>query len=377
MRIFVSSVRRSLEQERDSLRGLIIALGHEPLMFEDFTAQPVPSRDACLEGVRSCDAYLLVLGERYGDVFPETGLSPTAEEHVAARNAGIPRLVMRKSGVTTEPKQEEFIEEVRAYRDGVFYKEFTDVVDLQAKVAAAILQVAQAPGPLTFAPLSSDLTGDWRRDWLREQQGSSDHAVLEVHVVPAHSQSVPSRVLRGLPERLAGELRVAAGVGPSASVPADHDAAAAWAHIITPQQNRSWDEPRDGAILGCRVAATGQASAWSTLPGDRMGSILDSADLTERLGRLLRIAGEVMPGDSQHLALAVGIDPLASVSEGRITGVSRSGMTMAGTGRDRLVVPPDEVVTRAAIGHGSRDAARGLTDALLTALRSDGGRTRF
>ena len=42
MRIFVSSVRVGLEQERDSLRGLILALGHEPVLFEDFTAQPVP-----------------------------------------------------------------------------------------------------------------------------------------------------------------------------------------------------------------------------------------------------------------------------------------------------------------------------------------------
>ncbi len=58
MRVFVSSVRVSLEQERDSLKGLIMALGHEPVMFEDFTAQPVPSREACLEGVRSCAAYV-------------------------------------------------------------------------------------------------------------------------------------------------------------------------------------------------------------------------------------------------------------------------------------------------------------------------------
>lgn len=50
---------------------MILALGHEPVMFEDFTAQPVPSREACLEGVRSSDAYLLLLGERYGHPFPE------------------------------------------------------------------------------------------------------------------------------------------------------------------------------------------------------------------------------------------------------------------------------------------------------------------
>ena len=372
MRIFVSSVRIGLEQERDSLKGLILALGHEPVMFEDFIAQPVPSRQACLEGVRSCDVYLLLLGERYGYVFPETGLSPTAEEHVAARTAGIPRLVMRKTGVTPEPKQQELIEHIRSYRDGVFYNEFTDVVDLQAKVAAAIRQAEQAPGPLAFAPLPAGMAFDWRGDWPQPQQGRADRAVLELHVVPVTHQPVPSRVLRDLPDRLASELRTAAGVGPSASVPAAHDTAAAWAHVVE-QQNRRYDEPLDGTILGCRVASTGQTSAWSSLPGDTMGSILDPDDLTDRLGGLLRTAGAVMPGAAEHLALAVGVDPLSSVSEGKVTGVARNKVTLAGTGGGRLAVPPDEAVTRAALGHGSRDAARGLSEALLTAFRSKGG----
>jgi len=373
MRIFVSSVRVSLEQERDSIRGLILALGHEPVMFEDFTAQPVPSRQACLEGVRSCNAYLLLLGWRYGDALPETGLSPTVEEHVAARARGIPRLVMRKTGVTPEPKQKELIEEIRSYRDGVFYNEFTDVADLQAKVVAAVRQAEQTPGPLTFAPLPGDLGVDWRGDWPQPHQGRADRAVLELHVIPTTAQPVPSRVLRDLPDRLAGELRTAAGVGPSASVPADHDTAAAWAHVVEPPNSRRYDEPRDGTVLGCRVATTGQTSAWSTLPGDMMGSILDREDLIERLGRLLRTAGAVMPGDARHLALAVGIDPLGMISEGKVTGVSRSSMRPLGSGNERLAVPPDEAVTRAAIGHGSRDAARGLSDALLTALRSRKG----
>ncbi|MCA0144263.1 DUF4062 domain-containing protein [Blastococcus sp. LR1] len=371
MRVFISSVRISLEQERDSLKGLVVALGHEPVMFEDFTAQPVPSREACLEGVRSCDVYLLLLGQRYGYEFPETGLSPTAEEHVAARTAGIPRLVMRKTGVEPEPRQKELIEEIRSYRDGVFYNEFTDVVDLQAKVAAALRQAEQAPGSLTFAPLPGDVPVQWRGEWPAEQQGHSDHAVLELHVLPAASQPVPSRVLRALPERLAAEVRSSGGVGPSASVPADHDTAAAWAHVVERRHNRMYDEVRDGSLLGCRVATTGQTSVWGTLPGDGMGSILDPADLMERLARFLRTAGAAMPGDAQQLALAVGVDPLTSVTEGRVTGMSRSRASGFSLGRERLAVPPDEAVTRAALSNGARDAARTLTEALLTAYRSN------
>jgi hypothetical protein len=55
MRVFISSVRRGLEEERDALPGLIAAIGHTPVRFEDFTAQTVPSREACLQGVKSSD----------------------------------------------------------------------------------------------------------------------------------------------------------------------------------------------------------------------------------------------------------------------------------------------------------------------------------
>lgn len=371
MRVFISSVRISLEQERDSLRGLVLALGHEPVMFEDFTAQTVPSRQACLEGVRGCDVYLLLLGERYGYEFPETGLSPTAEEHVAARTAGIPRLVMRKTGVAPEPKQLELIEEIRSYRDGVFYNEFADVVDLQAKVAASLRQAERAPGPLAFAPLPGDVPVDWRRDWPAGQQGQAEHPVLELHVLPVVPQLVPSRVLRALPERLAAELRAVGGVASSASVPAGHDNAAAWAHVAEPPSNRRYDEARDGTLLGCRVGATGQTSVWGTLPGDQMGSILDPSDLAERLARFLRTAGAAMPGGAPQLALAVGVGPLDGVTEGRVTGASRNRASGFSFGRDALVVPPDEAVTRAALSNGARDAAQGLTEALLTTYRSN------
>lgn len=42
MKVFISSVRRGLEVERDSLPGLIQATGHVPRRFEDYTAMAVP-----------------------------------------------------------------------------------------------------------------------------------------------------------------------------------------------------------------------------------------------------------------------------------------------------------------------------------------------
>lgn len=129
-----------------------------------------------LAGVAASDACLLLLGEHYGDPFPETRLNPTAEEHVAARGAGIPRIVVRKAGVTPDDRQKDLIEEVRSYRDGVFYNEFIDTADLQTKVAATVRALAQAPSPLGFAPLDAPAPVDWRWDWPPEHQGHSQYA---------------------------------------------------------------------------------------------------------------------------------------------------------------------------------------------------------
>lgn len=105
MKVFISSVRSGLETERDSLPGLIMALGHEPKRFEDFGAQAMPSREACLRGVNDSDAYLLLLGPKYGHLFRETGQSATHDEWVAAVTKGMPRLVFRKTALSSRPSK--------------------------------------------------------------------------------------------------------------------------------------------------------------------------------------------------------------------------------------------------------------------------------
>jgi hypothetical protein len=99
MLVFISSVRRGLEAERDYLPALLRAGGHRPLSFEDFTAQPVSSRDACLAGVEQAEVYLLLLGQHYGEPMVDSGTAPTEEEFTVAKRRGIPILVFRKNGV--------------------------------------------------------------------------------------------------------------------------------------------------------------------------------------------------------------------------------------------------------------------------------------
>jgi hypothetical protein len=95
-----------------------MALVRQPVRFEDFGAQPLPSREACLRAVHESDVYLLLLGPCYGHIFPETGQSATRDEFVAAKAKGIPRIVLKKTGVPFEPEQETFARLVGEYGTG-------------------------------------------------------------------------------------------------------------------------------------------------------------------------------------------------------------------------------------------------------------------
>lgn len=186
MRVFISSVRQGLEEERDALPGIIAATGHQPVRFEDYTAQSVPSRQACLEGVRSADVYLLLLGPRYGHRFEDTGQSPTHDEWVTARAMGISQLVFRKVGVDFETAQLDFARVVGDYAAGVFYAEFSSTHELLTKVTSSLRELERTAPPLSFSPLTAPLPVLWRGDFPENSHNSaySERATLEVHVLP-------------------------------------------------------------------------------------------------------------------------------------------------------------------------------------------------
>jgi len=142
-KVFISSVRRGLERERDALPGLIRAIGMEPVRFEDYSAQATPSRQACLDGINASDICLILLGANYGHRFPDTGQSPTHDEWVAAKTKAMPIIAFKKRG-PEEPDKEALAREIGNYGTGVFYNEFDDADDLQAKVVAALRSDATA-----------------------------------------------------------------------------------------------------------------------------------------------------------------------------------------------------------------------------------------
>lgn len=373
VKIFISSVRRGLEQERDALPGLIMALGHEPVNFETFGAQPVPSREACLRGVASSDVYLMLLGPNYGHIFPETGQSATHDEWVAAITKGLPCLVFRKSGVESEPAQEDFARQVGDYGSGAFYAGFESAADLQTRVVEAIRRIEEMPGELTFEQLADVPAINWRDDWSRARhQDGSAVPTLAVHVWQVAANRLSARSMSTVQPRLVASVRrsevVPQDVGLTPTVDAESVA------VSIPAPAARYGTVSVGHPLGVRVQSDLQISAWRSLPRDGLGTILDAADLRSAIAESLRLVGATGLVTVDRLAIAVELTNLSLVSEGTLTGVSRTSGSMGFAPEGPIRITPDETVTRSALAAGSNEVAGVLVDQLLNAFRNRGGR---
>lgn len=369
MKIFISSVRRGLEEERDALPGLITAVGHTPIRFEDFTAQPLPSREACLAGVAAATSYLLILGPNYGHRFDDTGQSPTHDEWMAATAAGMPRLVYRKAGVKFEPEQEEFARSIGDYTSGVFYDSFMTTAELLTKVAAKLRDLEQAGDPLSFSPLTEPMTVTWRADFDDQLRGhSSSQAALELHVVPTGTAARSARVMADAANSLPSRIRESGLVAASEALTSTRPGGAVVVSIAG--RPTGWNTPREPQLLGVRLGVDGQVSAWAALPGDSMGSILDPAELPEQIAGLLRLIGLLRMAESRQVAIGIGVDPAIMLSTGRVAQLPRQSASMLSMSDRPLRIAPDELVTMAALDAGALEVGRLLSRALLEAFRA-------
>ncbi len=359
MKVFISSVRRGLEEERDALPGMIQALGHEPRRFEDYSAQGVPSRQACLEGVEDADAYVLLLGQHYGDPLPDTGKSPTEEEFTVAKRRGIPIWVFRKQGVVMEPAQEEFVSRIGAYSTGTFRRGFSNATELLPEVARAIRELEQAPVALAFLPLASPPEAPWkafeRRGWR------STATTLELIAIPLPTASPTATALSALPARLARVGREHGFFDESHALETGIEHSAA--HAVTRPD-------RNVPIAGLGITASGAVSIWHEMPSDMLGVILDQADIAERISQMVLMAEELVPATSS-VALAIGLHHLGSVVEGRMSDLGhRTSASMAGFGQDNYaLVAPLDSVPAAAFARGATEIGRELAARALLAFR--------
>lgn len=312
--------------------------------------------------------YLLLLGPRYGHVFPETGQSATHDEWVAAQRRGIPRLVFHQVGVTFEPEQQAFAQQVGDYGTGNFYRRFQNAVDLQRKVVEALAELAAAPSPLTFEPLAEPAGIDWAADDERPAHAGNE-ALLVVHVRPIGLARMPNRLFDDLAGRLVAAIRTANVVDQSIGlVPARSSDAAAVSWPRTVRRQFGSVHPRE--LLSVRMNVDREVSMSWALPGDGLGVIVNEADLAVAIGTSLRAVGAMNLVESTRIVIGVELRDLGMASEGPVTGVSRTFVSVGhGHMPKTLRVEPDESLSDAALGVGADDVAAMAARSLMTLFR--------
>ena len=374
MKVFISSVRRGLEAERDHLPVLLKVAGYEPVVFEQFTAQTVPSRDAVIAAVENADVAILLLGSIYGEPLSDSGVATTEEEFLVAKRNGTPLLVFRKANINPEPRQQEFISRVGDYVQGRFWKEFNDHAELGVAVIGALKALEKRNAPLSWVP-ASPVSVTWRADRkaLADPPNTIRPSVLEVHLLAvAERRAITVSALESIRSKITRVARDLGFFSESASVTGNTDMNSAWATTLTEDGRRSFatGQVQRGGLSGIAVDRSGSVLAFKPLPRDMIGALVNLQSLTADLANMIRLSAELIPDGIEFVVPAAGIDPLGNTDEGDPSALGRSGGGIRITSGDPLRTEPEDAVDLNAFPEASVEVGKELAARLLTDLRS-------
>jgi hypothetical protein len=123
---------------------------------------------------------------------------------------------------------------------------------------------------------------------------------------------------------------------------------------------------------GVAVRRSRTVSVWTELEGDTLGHIVEAADLTERMSRMLRLAAELVPPDSE-VALAAGLGPTDWIVEGRVSELGHRTQASLGSsfGRPALArAMPEDSVPAATLQSASEEIGEELAARVLRQFRA-------
>jgi len=169
MRVYVSSTRADFEDERRQVMAWLVA--QQMLPVHSYVADTETVRDSCLADIASCQAFVLMVGYRYGSRIP-TGnperLSITHLEFRHARALGLPTVALLRSSIPNDalssigqPEDWQAVLALRAEVEAAVRPAlFADAAGLADALSSGIAAVLRRLGP--GAPARRWL---WPRAW--------------------------------------------------------------------------------------------------------------------------------------------------------------------------------------------------------------------
>jgi hypothetical protein len=153
MKVFISSLITGMDALRSAAREAVLQLGHEPVMAEDFGAQPQSPQVTCLSGVRESGLMILILGAGYG-AKQASGLSATHEEYREAKDR-CPVIAFVEQGALRDEDQAAFVREVQSWESGLYRDGFAGADQLRQLITRRLheWELANAAGPVNESRL--------------------------------------------------------------------------------------------------------------------------------------------------------------------------------------------------------------------------------
>ena len=180
-RIFVSSVMDNFTEYRNAVRTGIIAAGGEPVLVEDYPSLISSSRSACLDGIASSDALVVIIGSRGGWTAP-SGKLVVEEEYDEARRRKIPILLFVQSVADRDETAQALVNRLSDYVEGHFRRTFATSAELQELVSNALAPVVKHKGaPMTNSTVLNKL--------LSEAPRMDNEVVLRFVLAPERNET--------------------------------------------------------------------------------------------------------------------------------------------------------------------------------------------
>ena len=150
--VFISSTYADLVEERKKILDVLLMADCIPAGMEAFVATDLEQFEVIKRVIDLCDYYVLVIGQRYGSVNPQTGISYTEMEYDYAIEKNIPVLVFAiDESIELEESKTESNEDkrkkLRDFRDKALHNRlcsiWKDTDQLVGQIAVSIMKVKQ------------------------------------------------------------------------------------------------------------------------------------------------------------------------------------------------------------------------------------------
>jgi hypothetical protein len=142
LKVMISSTIEDLINERETVDSAIRDFKFNRFRSETMESLSKSPRVVCDESARDCDIYILIIGERYGWIIPELGISVTEREYNIAKESNPEKVLFFVKEVdesTREPLLKIFLNKVSDFNTGYFRaKRFSNNEELYNQVKESI-----------------------------------------------------------------------------------------------------------------------------------------------------------------------------------------------------------------------------------------------